>query len=129
MTLRMDSPFDPEVKTFVLDNVRSVWALELLLLLRRGRERAWTAKELTRRFPTTVSLVDSVLEQFRLFGLVRRDSAGARYEPAADFLDELCHKLEAAYRERPAAVRSLIGKQPDYVRSLAAAFRIIGPEE
>ena len=129
MTLRMDSPFDPEVKTFVLDNVRSVWALELLLLLKRGRERVWTARELTRRFPTTVSLVDSVLEQFRLFGLVRRDAKGARYEPAADFLDELCGKLEVAYRERPAAVRSLIGKQPDYVRSLAAAFRIIGPED
>jgi hypothetical protein len=26
-------------------------------------------------------------------------------------------------------VRSLIGKQPDYVRSLAAAFRIIRPDE
>ena len=129
MTVGTDSPFDPEVKTFVVDNVRSVWALELLLLLRKGRERAWTAKELTRRFPTTVSLVDAALEQFRLFGLVRRDGAGARYEPAADFLDELCDKLEAAYRERPAAVRSLIGKQPDYVRSLAAAFRIIGPGE
>ena len=128
MTLRMDSPFDPEVKTFVLDNVRSVWALELLLLLKRGRERVWTARELTRRFPTTVSLVDSVLEQFRLFGLVRRDAKGSRYEPAADFLDELCGKLEVAYRERPAAVRSLIGKQPDYVRSLAASFRMIGPE-
>ena len=129
MTVGTDSPFDPEVKTFVVDNVRSVWALELLLLLRKGRERAWTAKELTRRFPTTVSLVDAALEQFRAFGLVRRDSAGARYEPTADFLDELCTKLEAAYRERPAAVRSLIGKQPDYVRSLAAAFRIIRPDE
>ena len=106
------------------EHLRSVWALELLLVLRRDSERCWTAAELVRELRASTGLVNDNLLLFERGGLAVRDEQGGfRYRPAAPALVALCDRLEAAYRERPVAIVNLIAAPRDPLQSLADAFR------
>ncbi|MET0294303.1 MAG: hypothetical protein ABW042_04745 [Phenylobacterium sp.] len=114
--------------TFVREHIRSVWALELLLLLRRAPERNWTPDDLVRELRASGPLVSANLQALQNAGLIACDEAGrCRYAPAAEVLDRLCAELEAAYRERPVALINVIASPPDKLQSLADAFRIRKP--
>lgn len=117
-----------QLTAFVREHVRSVWALEVLLILRRDPGRQWQVEELVRELRASNLLVNANLEAFERGGLVIRDEAGGyRYSPANPLLDELCGKLEAAYKERPVATINLISRPDgDAVQSLADAFRLRG---
>jgi hypothetical protein len=115
---------DPDLVAFVREHLRSVWALELLLVLRRDPERCWTAAELVRELRGSAGLVNDNLVRFERSGLaVREDEGCFRYRPAAPILDDLCQRLEKAYRERPVAMVNLIAAPRDPLQSLADAFR------
>jgi DNA-binding IclR family transcriptional regulator len=115
---------DPDLAAFVREHLRSVWALELLLVLRRDRERGWTAAELVRELRASTGLVNDNLVRFERSGLVARDDEGRfRYRPAAAVLGALCDRLETAYRQRPVAIVNLIAAPRDALQSLADAFR------
>jgi len=117
----------PELAAFVREHVRSVWAVELLLLLRRDRERSWPAADLVRELRASTPLVNDNLQRFERSGLAMRDDDDRwRYAPAAPVLDELAGRLEAAYRERPVTVINLIATPPDPVQGLADAFKFRG---
>lgn len=117
----------PELAAFVREHVRSVWAVELLLLLRRDRERRWAAADLVRELRASTPLVNDNLQRFERSGLaVREDGDLWRYAPAAPVLDQLAERLEAAYRERPVTVINLIAAPPDPVQGLADAFKFRG---
>lgn len=119
---------DKDLTLFVRDHVRSVWALELLLVLRRDADRCWAVDDLVRELRASTTLVQTNLELFERSGLSVRDDAGChRYAPASAVLDDLCARLEAAYRERPVAIINLIAKpSADVVQSLADAFKFRG---
>lgn len=118
---------DQDLSLFVREHVRSVWALELLLVLRRDPDRCWTVDELVRDLRASTPLVSTNLQAFERSGLAMRDDAGCfRYAPANPVLDELCATLEADYRERPVAVINMIAKPSDPVQSLADAFKFRG---
>ncbi len=120
-------PEHRDLSSFVREHVRSVWALELLLLLKRDPERCWTAAELLGELRASTSLVSDNLQRFERSGLVVLDDAGCyRYAPANPVLDGLCGELEAAYRERPVALINLIAAPPDPLQSLADAFKFRG---
>jgi hypothetical protein len=109
---------------FVREHVRSVWALELLMLMKRQPERGWTAEELVRELRAAMGLVSDNLHRFERSGLVvRLDDGRYGFRPAAPVLQELCDELEAAYRQRPVAVVNLIAAPRDPLQSLADAFR------
>jgi DNA-binding IclR family transcriptional regulator len=115
---------DPErISAFVREHIRSVWALELLLLLRRDPARRWSSQELVHELRASFGLVERILKQLVASGLLATDDAGHRYAPAPQALDLLCGELEAAYRERPVSVISLIARPTDPLQSLADAFR------
>lgn len=106
--------------------VRSVWALELLLVLRRDAERCWAPAELVRELRASHSLVGDNLGRFERGGLTVLDDEGChRYAPASPTLDDLCGRLEAAYRERPVSIINMIAR-PDPLQGLADAFRFRG---
>ncbi|HVI32295.1 hypothetical protein [Phenylobacterium sp.] len=118
---------DQELRGFVREHVRSVWALELLLLLKRDPERCWAAADLVRELRASQTLVADNLGRFQRGGIVVLDDAGCyRYAPASPVLDALCGDLEAAYRERPVAIINLIAAPPDPVQGLADAFKFRG---
>ncbi|HEX2559263.1 MarR family transcriptional regulator [Phenylobacterium sp.] len=119
---------DPDLLTFIREHIRSVWALELLLLLKRNPERRWTPDELVRELRASASLITNNLDALQRAGLIALDEDGrCRYAPAGPVLDRLCNELEAAYRERPVALINVIASPPDKLQSLADAFRIRKP--
>ncbi|RAK56944.1 hypothetical protein [Phenylobacterium deserti] len=108
------------------EHIRSVWALELLLLLRRDPDRCWAPADLVRELRASQMLVSDNLQRLEAAGVVIPDDDGCfRYAPANPVLDDLCTRLEAAYRERPVAVVNMIAK-PTSVQSLADAFKFRG---
>ena len=114
---------DADLAAFVREHMRSVWAVELLMLLRRDPERCWPAEALVAELRASTMLVNDNLTSFERSGLAVCDDAGRwRYAPAAAVLDQLAGRLERAYRERPVAIINLIAR-PDPIQGLADAFK------
>jgi hypothetical protein len=115
---------DQELAAFAREHIRSVWAVELLLLLRRDVERCWAPDELVRELRASTTLVRDNLSRFEKSGLAVEDDTGCwRYAPANGVMDDLARRLEAAYRERPVAIINLISAPPDPIQGLADAFK------
>lgn len=114
----------PDLVAFAREHMRSVWAVELLLILRRDRERCWPAEALVAELRASTNLVGDILRGFETSGLAMCDDASCwHYAPASPVLDGLSERLEAAYRERPVAVINLIARPPDPIQGLADAFK------
>jgi hypothetical protein len=115
---------DGGLAEFVREHMRSVWAVELLLILRRDPERCWAPQALVAELRASTNLVNDNLQHFETSGLAVRDDDGCwRYAPAGAPLHELAGRLEAAYRERPVAIINLIARPPDPIQGLADAFK------
>ena len=118
---------DQDLAAFVREHVRSVWALEQLLLLKRDPERCWTPAEVVKELRASMGLVVANLQSFERSGIGVRDDQGCyRYSPAAPILAGLCDRLETAYKERPVAIVNLIAAPRDPLQSLADAFKFRG---
>lgn len=120
-------PSNQDLLDFIGGAIRSVWALEMLLALRRHGDRAWTVEELTAELRASTALVADNLAVFETAGLVLKQGESFRYAPAGDRLESLCAGLEAAYRERPVTViNAIVSPERDKLRTLADAFRLKG---
>lgn len=120
---------DRDVFQFIREHVRSVWALELLLRLKRDPERCWTVEELVRDLRASHSLVSDNLTAFVDAALVVADDRGCfRYQPAAAVLAKVCDDLDAAYRAKPVTVIRWIAAPTERLQSLADAFKFKGKD-
>jgi hypothetical protein len=119
------------LQEFIENYVRTVWAVELLLLLRREPREAWAPEILVRELRGSAALVEENLGWFVAGGLVRAEPDGRHiYDPASPMLSELCDELEATYRERPMAVmNAIMARANPQVKSLADAFRFRNPDK
>lgn len=117
---------DDDLLAFIQGSIPSVWALELLLLLRREPERSWATEELARELRATERLVSDQAAALQTAGLVAcSDRCG--YAPAAPRLDELCARLETVYRQRPGQViRAIMARPNEKLQIFADAFRLRG---
>lgn len=121
------SPLSPDLSAFIEGSVPSVWALELLLLLRQQPEESWNRSVLVSELRANDTLVSDCLGRLARSGLVLMDGESARYAPAAQPLRELCDQLAEAYRERPVAVVNIINaRRPDPLKGFAESFRLKG---
>jgi hypothetical protein len=121
------SSADQDLFGFIREQLRSVWALELLLLMRRKADRTWSAQELVDELRASAPLVTDNLTVFERAGLVVHDDAGRfAFSPASPLLRSLCDQLDEAYRHRPVTVINAIVAPPDKLQTLADAFRIKG---
>lgn len=117
---------DDDLLTFIQGSFPSVWALEAMLLLRRERERSWTAEALARELRANDRIVAEQLASLEAAGLVVCTETCA-YQPAAPVLDTLCGRTEDAYRDRPAqVVRAIMSRPNDKLQIFADAFRFRG---
>ena len=114
-----------DLLSFIRASIRSTWALELLLLMRKQAPQTASPEELVLALRATPTLVGTCLDQLQAAGLLVREDNGAwRYAPAAPALDQLTAGLEAAYAERPVAIVNAIMATPtDRLKSFADAFR------
>ena len=118
---------EDELAAFIRQAIPSVWALEVLLLLRR-EERLWAEDQLVTELRASQTAVRNALGRLAARELILGgDNHQWRYAPASPVLDGLVEALQAAYRERPVAVINIISK-PDPLQSLADAFKFRGGE-
>lgn len=119
---------DDELPMFIRRQFNSVWALEIMLLLRAREERAWRVDELVREMRASQTLVVANLTALERAGLVSREADETfRFAAANPLLSELCRRVAEAYRDRPVAVISLIAAPEDRLQQLAEAFRFNAP--
>jgi hypothetical protein len=114
------------VDRFLRSTVRSIWELELLLLLQRQRARLWTADELVRDLRASMLIVGDALDALQKAGLVSRNASDQyQYWPITPELDRLVDEVAAAYASSPVAVTEAILSAPSSsVRTFADAFKI-----
>ncbi len=119
-------PGKQELTRFIRSTFRSVWSLELLCLLRKHDERAWTPAELVAALRASDLIVSQSLAALTAAGLVVVDGDGkARYQPAAGSLDSLVAAAEELYARSPDAVRRMIvSSASSDLAAFADAFRI-----
>lgn len=113
-----------EILRFIASSFRSVWALELLLLLKSDR-RAWPHDELVVNLRASDLVVTRALEALEVAGLVANEGNEARYLPLSGPLEVLVDDAEAYYRKRPDAVRrAIITATSHDAAAFAEAFRL-----
>lgn len=119
--------FKPETLAFVRSHVRTMWALEQLLLMHSATPRAFTVAELVGELRSTETLVERNLTAFERAGLVAPTPDGAfRFAPANEELREHCAAIAALNQERPLLLREAVTSADDRLRELANAFRLWG---
>jgi hypothetical protein len=114
-----------EVGRFIRSSFRSVWSLELLLLLKRDPRR-WTHAELVSTLRASDLVVRQGLEALTAAGLVSVDEAGgAAYSPASEAIARLVDESESLYARSPDAVRRMIvSSSTSGLAAFADAFRL-----
>jgi hypothetical protein len=121
---------DADLLSFIRGSIRSSWALELLLLVRKHRQRPFTPEELVLELRATPTLIKTCMEQLQNAGLVACDEAGGcRYAPASPAIDQLCDLLERAYGVRPVTIINAIVAPNDKLQDFADAFRFTKKDE
>lgn len=98
----------PTVTRFIQSSFRSVWSLELLLLLKRDRT-SWTQADIVDALRASQLVVSQALESLVAAGLVTvSDNGRVDYAPVSGDVAKLIEETEALYSKRPDAVRRLI---------------------
>jgi hypothetical protein len=116
------------VLAFVRDTIRSIWSLELLLLLQRDAAKAWQVPELVAALHANAQVVTESLAALGSAGLVRMGEDGlCRYGPATSRLADSVTELAALYSRKPVTVvRAVLSAPNAKIRTFADAFRFRG---
>jgi hypothetical protein len=113
------------VLNFAASLFKSVWALELLFVLKRDPARAWRREEMIRELRSSQVVVTEGLNNLLLVGLAIEAEAGLyQYQPGSPALDEMVSALEKIYAVKPAAVvREIVTSPNRKLQILSDAFR------
>ncbi|CAO3359182.1 hypothetical protein [Azospirillum melinis] len=111
--------------TLLRGSIRSVWALELLLLLRRTPDRDWSNGDLVSELRGSDVVVQEALAGFLGAGLLVAQTDGRHsYRPASPLLDQWVEEIEQAYATRPSAIiREIFAAPGNKVQIFADSFR------
>jgi hypothetical protein len=116
---------DDDLIAFIGASIGSVWALELLLLLRREQDRSWDPDALIRELRSSPVVIAEALKGLQSAGLVMQDdAANYRYQAASPHLDELVSSLERAYAAKPMTVIKAVVATPEKLRAFSNAFKL-----
>ena len=97
-----------ELASFISSSFRSVWALELLLVLKKD-ERACSTEELVTILRAGPAVVDQALASLTAAGLAGMTEANmVAYMPVSAEVAALVEETEQLYRSHPNRVRRLI---------------------
>ena len=113
-----------ELSRFIASSFRSVWALELLLLLKK-EPRHWPHDELITRLRASDLVVSQAIGGLVAAGLIKADESGASYMPVSKQVADLVDQAESVYSLKPDAVRRIIVKASSSgITAFADAFRL-----
>lgn len=115
---------DDETLRFIVARFPTVWALELLLMLKRSGEVS-TRLELVDRMRASEVVVSNALAALEAVRLVSTDADHVTYTPSSDAVDASVERAEILYRRRPNAVcRAIVEARTTSARIFADAFKI-----
>ena len=121
-------PLADELRAFIAGHIRSVRALELLLLMQAGSAREWTAQALSDELRATHAWAAEELQFLASRGLlVQVDPVafGYRFSPNRPELGSAVAALATLYPVRPDAIFQAIYAAPrESIRNFADAFRL-----
>ncbi len=113
---------------FLHEHIRSLMALEVLLLVRSDRNRFWTGEELAHELRSTSEWMDRELRELAMRGLLEPSAAspGAfRFQPIHPELKDAVDEVAACYAERRHTMIQVIYRAPpNPIQSFAEAFRL-----
>jgi hypothetical protein len=113
-----------ELLRFTAATFPSVWALELLLALKR-EARVCTRDELVTLLRASDLVVARALDALLAAGLVSIEQQRAVYQPANANLADCVQQVEQLYRTRPNVVRrAIIAAASSSATAFANAFRL-----
>ena len=102
---------EEEIIGFIREHIGSVYALELLVLVKRDRDRSWTAGELVRELRSSATAVTEALSRMARAGLVSQRTGGRyAFAPASPRHEQLAAEIDKAYNSTRASVVKAIIK-------------------
>lgn len=115
---------DDDLLQFAASSFSSVWALELLLLLKR-QPRPWPREELVANLRASELVVSKALDSLLAAGLVSIEKTGIAYLPVNDAVASKVDLLEKVYATRPNAVRrAIVASAGDGAAAFSDAFKL-----
>lgn len=115
---------DDDLLQFIAASFPSVWALELLLALRRER-RAWTHDELVATLRASDLVVSKSVNALVAAGLASREGEGIVYLPVNSAVEKSAERTEQLYRTRPNRVRrAIVAASTSTAAAFADAFKL-----
>lgn len=113
-----------EILRFIASSFRSVWALELLLVLKSER-RKWSHLELVATMRASELVVTKALEALEAAGLVSNEADETQYTPVTEDVAALVDEAQVLYAKRPDAVRrAIVSATSVEAAAFADAFRL-----
>jgi hypothetical protein len=125
-----DADFSDDFCRFLQTTIPAVDAAELLLLLKRNPDSAWSAAEAAARLrpsvPVTEADVARYLELFQARGVAAvQEDRRAQYRPATEELRMFGDMLALAYKERPVTlIRMIYALRDSRIQTFADAFKL-----
>lgn len=119
----------PGVREFVRREIKSVFQLEVLLLLHRTRERMWTVMEISQELAIEPEVAEAQVVRLEDLGLIqiRQTTPISYFYGPKDQNDEMIvEQLAFTYAKQRVGLFSLILSESDSrIRRFAEAFRLI----
>lgn len=115
---------DEDVLRFIAASFPSVWALEVLLTLKR-QNRAWPLAELVTSLRASDLVVSKAIDALLVAGLVSVESDNAMYLPVNRDVADCVERVEQLYRSSPNMVRrAIVAASRRSASAFAEAFRL-----
>ena len=119
----MTSP-DDDLLRFIGSSFRSVWSLELLLLI-KSQNRSWSRPDLVSTLRASELVVNRAADELLAAGLLSIEGDRVRYLPASDDVSRHVEEVEKLYAARPDAVRrAIVSSSASGATAFANAFRL-----
>ena len=117
---------EDEVLAFVHTDIGSVWALELLIFLKRNPKRNWKLADLVLELRSSSTAVIQAAARLQAAGFISEKSKGTyRFEPRSPRHYEMAIAIESLYAEKPMALIKAIAAIPDEkLRNFSDAFKL-----
>lgn len=113
-----------EISRFISSSFPSVWALELLLLLKSER-RPWPRDELIKSLRASELVVSQSLDSLVAGGLASVTEEEAVYMPVSPAVAKLVEQAESVYASKPDKVRrTIVTSSASGIAAFADAFRL-----
>jgi hypothetical protein len=116
---------DEKLIKFIQTHIKSVWAVEQMLVLAREPDRKWEIGDLVLETRSSSTAVREALRNLLALGLIAQTQDGSyQFAPQTDELHEMAQGILEAYVERPRVVIQAIFAAPkDNLTLFADAFK------